>query len=79
MKKILRTIKGMLPKNKLRKQYLSKVQIFEEAAHNLHQFGLPQFNICENVDYNKLLQHPEQYPENYEIVATNLEDDNKSI
>ena len=69
----------MLPKNKLRKQYLTKVQIFEEASHNLHSIGLPQFNVSESVDYDKLLQHPEKYPENYEIVATNLEDDDKSI
>ena len=69
----------MLPKNKLRKEYLSKVQIFEEASHNLFKLGLPQFNICESLDYNKILEHPEQYPEKYEIIATNLEDDSQSI
>ena len=68
----------MLPKNKLRKQYLSKVQIFEEAGHTLYKLGLPQFNICHSIDYNELLEHPELYPERYEIVGTNLEDDSKS-
>lgn len=68
----------MLPKNKLRKEYLSKVKIFEEASHNLYNLGLPQFNICESIDYNKLIEHPELYPEKYELVATNLEDESQS-
>lgn len=68
----------MLPKNKLRREYITKVQIYEEAGHDLHKLGLPQFSPCPPLDYNEILQHPEKYPQNYQLIAHNLEDDTKS-
>ena len=52
---ILRTIKGMIPKNKMRLLFLSKVKIYEQGGHDLHRLGLPQFAPVQNVDYNKIL------------------------
>ena len=52
---VTRSIKGMLPKNKMRKLFLSKVQIFEGAAHNLQNKGLPQFGKNIPIDYNEIL------------------------
>ena len=52
---ILRTIKGMTPKNKMRLLFLSKVKIYEEAGHDLHHLGLPQFTSAQSIDYNSIL------------------------
>lgn len=50
---VTRSIKGMLPKNKMRAEYLKKVIIFAEGGHNLN--GLPQFGSVKPIDYNKIL------------------------
>lgn len=51
---ITRTIKGMIPKNKMRMLYLSKIKIFEEGGHDLHNLGLPQFSHVQSIDYNQI-------------------------
>lgn len=51
---VTRSIKGMIPKNKMRKLFLAKVKIFEEGGHDLYSIGLPQFGKVVPVDYNKI-------------------------
>ena len=45
----------MIPKNKMRLLFLSKVKIYEEAGHDLQHLGLPQFAPVQSLDYNKIL------------------------
>jgi large subunit ribosomal protein L13 len=52
---LMRSIKGMLPKNKMRPDYLAKVTIYEEGGHDLQKFGLPQFANMKPIDYNEVL------------------------
>jgi hypothetical protein len=51
---ITRSIKGMIPKNRMRMLYLSKLKIYEEAGHDLHNLGLPQFAPIKSIDYNEI-------------------------
>lgn len=51
---VTRSIKGMLPKNKMRALYLSKVEIIPEGGHNYQKLGLPQFGKIIPIDYNKV-------------------------
>ena len=51
---ITRTIKGMIPKNKMRLLFLSKLKIYEEGGHDLHHLGLPQFAPVKSIDYNEI-------------------------
>ncbi len=44
----------MIPKNKMRLLFLAKVKIYEEAGHDLHQLGLPQFAPVQSLDYNSI-------------------------
>ena len=69
---LTRSIKGMLPKNKMRKLFLTKIEIFEEGAHNLQNKGLPQFGKSKPIDYNEILGTTEISKENTVIVATNV-------
>jgi large subunit ribosomal protein L13 len=52
---ILRSIKGMTPKNCMRPEYLEKVTIFEDGGHDLYKIGLPQFGKITPIDYDKIL------------------------
>jgi len=52
---IMRTIKGMIPKNKMRLLFLSKVKIYEQGGHDLYHLGLPQFAPVQSLDYNNIL------------------------
>lgn len=73
---LMRTIKGMLPKNKMRLFYLAKVVIYKEAGHDI--YGLPQFGRVENIDYNKIMQMPEPITAaNSVIISSNVEDIDK--
>lgn len=69
---VTRSIKGMLPKNKMRKLFLSKVQIFEEGAHNLQNKGLPQFGKNIPIDYNEILGTDTSIQKDSVIVASNV-------
>ncbi len=51
---LMRTIKGMTPKNKMRKDYLKFVKIYEEGGHDLWKLGLPQFGKINPIDYNEI-------------------------
>jgi hypothetical protein len=51
---ITRSIKGMIPKNRMRMLYLSKLKIYEEGGHDLHNLGLPQFAPVKSIDYNEI-------------------------
>jgi large subunit ribosomal protein L13 len=68
---VTRSIKGMLPKNKMRKLFLSKVEIFEEGAHKLQNKGLPQFGKNNPIDYNEILGTNSPIVEETTIIATN--------
>ena len=65
---IIRSIKGMIPKNKMRLLYLSKIQIYEEGGHDLFQLGLPQFAPVKPIDYNEIYG---LYPEKSNLVIKN--------
>jgi hypothetical protein len=70
----------MLPKNKMRPFYLSKIEIFEEGGHNLHHLGLPQFGKVKALDYNKILKNPitgDAPKEKLKIKENNSTDTNK--
>lgn len=45
----------MIPKNKMRLLFLSKIKIYDEAGHDLHNLGLPQFASVQSIDYNQIL------------------------
>lgn len=66
---ITRTIKGMIPKNKMRMLYLSKLKIYEEGGHDLHELGLPQFAPVKSIDYNKIFGF--DFENNSDIVIRN--------
>ena len=51
---ILRTIKGMTPKNKLRREYIKFVKVYDEGGHDLWKLGLPQFGKFKSIDYNEI-------------------------
>ena len=51
---VMRTIKGMTPKNKMRRDYMKFVKVFEEGGHDLWKLGLPQFGKINPVDYNEI-------------------------
>jgi hypothetical protein len=61
----------MLPKNKLRKEYLSKITVYDQGGHDLYHLGLPQFGHVDTVDYNQILGR-NITPETHEIIATDL-------
>jgi large subunit ribosomal protein L13 len=71
---ITRSIKGMLPKNKMRKLFLTKVQIFDEGMHNLQNKGLPQFGKTTPIDYNDVFGTKPVSKEDTVIVSTNVPD-----
>lgn len=65
---VMRSIKGMIPKNKMRPEFLSKVKIYEEGGHDLTNLGLPQFGKIKPIDYNEVLQ-TKISPETHVIVG----------
>ena len=71
---VMRSIKGMLPKNKLRKEYLSKVKIFEEGGHDLYKLGLPQFGRLKSIDYNEVFGMNDINEKDAVIIKSTMED-----
>ena len=69
---ILRSIKGMLPKNKMRMEYLSKVKIYDEGGHDLYKLGLPQFAKIKPIDYNEIFGMNDLTPEKAVIIKSNI-------
>jgi large subunit ribosomal protein L13 len=68
---ITRSVKGMLPKNKMRPEFLSKLKVYPENAEELESLKLPQFGIIKPVDYNKIfgIDHDKEFtPENYKLI-----------
>lgn len=49
---IIHSLKGMLPKNKMREQYLKNIVVYDGPAHDIK--GLPQFGKLKAVNYNKM-------------------------
>ena len=49
---IIHSLKGMLPKNKMRENYLKNILIYDGPFHDLHVLGLPQFGDLTPVNYN---------------------------
>lgn len=70
---LLSSIKGMLPKNKMRKLYLSKVVIYPEAEHDLTNLNLPHFGAIKPIDYNSLLGIGEIKPETHTIIDSTID------
>jgi hypothetical protein len=50
----LRSIRGMLPKNRLYEQFLKNIIYFNGSEHNLHNIGLPQFNTPVPINFDKM-------------------------
>jgi large subunit ribosomal protein L13 len=71
---IMRSIKGMTPKNCMRPYYLSKVKIYHEGAHDLHAKGIPQFGKTIPVDYNEIFDVKNISPETHVMISTNMEE-----
>jgi hypothetical protein len=69
---LLRTIKGMTPKNKLRREYLKFVKIYEEGGHDLWKLGLPQFGKMQPIDYNEIFGLNDLKKGKAKIVSTNI-------
>jgi len=69
---VWRSIKGMLPKNKMRILFLSKVEILEEGSHNYP--NLPQFGKIKPVDYNQVFGTGNLTPENSTIVYNTFDE-----
>lgn len=51
---ILRSLRGMLPKNKNYDDFLKKIRIYDDNVHDLHELGLPQFSPVKPIDYQKM-------------------------
>lgn len=51
---ILRSLRGMLPKNKNYEDFLRKIRIYDGGVHDLHELGLPQFAAVRPIDYQKM-------------------------
>jgi large subunit ribosomal protein L13 len=73
---ILTSIKGMLPKNKMRPDYLSKVEIIPEGGHDYIKLGLPQFGKMHPLDYNEIFGFKNMNPENTVITHSTYEQNN---
>jgi large subunit ribosomal protein L13 len=76
---VWRSVKGMLPKNRMRPDFLGKLKIFEEGGHDLQRLGIPQFGQMKPIDYNELAGIPED-PEKrkkLKIVYSNVQDIDK--
>ena len=58
----------MLPKNNLRGLWLKNIICYDEAGHELHHLGLPQFANIKKIDYNVLLDG-NLSPETHEIIG----------
>lgn len=69
---VWRSIKGMLPKNKMRREYMKKVEIIAEGGHNYQKLGLPQFGKAVPIDYNKVFGTDNLDKENTVIVGSSL-------
>ena len=69
---LLRSIKGMLPKNKMRADYLSKVTVYNEGGHDLYKKGLPQFGKIIPVDYNEIFGLKDLYEGKAKIIHSTL-------
>jgi large subunit ribosomal protein L13 len=72
---VMRSIKGMLPKNKLRIDMLKKVKIYEEGGHDLYKLGLPQFGKMKAIDYNEIFGVT-QIDKDSVIIRSTLDDQN---
>lgn len=62
----------MIPKNKMRLLFLSKIKIYEEGGHDLYHLGLPQFAPVEPIDYNKIYGVDLENNKNLVIKNSNL-------
>jgi hypothetical protein len=65
---VKRTIKGMLPKNGMRPDFLAKVSVYAEGCEEMERLKLPQFSPIKPIDYNKIFGlDKELTPENLPI------------
>ncbi len=71
---VWRSLKGMLPKNKLRHKFLENVEIIEEGGHTHGDIGLPQFGKINPVDYNEVFGFSLD-PKVTKIVKTDLNEE----
>jgi large subunit ribosomal protein L13 len=69
---LLRTIKGMTPKNKLRREYLKFVKIYDEGGHDLWKLGLPQFGKVKPIDYNEIFGLNDVLSGKAKILSSNI-------
>ena len=51
---IMKSLRGMIPKNDLRDKYMQNVIVFDGPAHNLHNLGLPQFANVKPINFNEM-------------------------
>jgi large subunit ribosomal protein L13 len=72
---MLRAVRGMLPKNLMRKEFLKKVTVYDEGAHDLQNKGLPQFGAPTSIDYNEIFGLGSKInPQNTKIIYSNVDD-----
>lgn len=50
----LRSIRGMLPKNKLVEHFNENIVVFDGPNHDLHHIGLPQFETLKPLNFDEM-------------------------
>lgn len=50
----VRSIRGMLPKNRLYPQFLKNLLVYNGPNHDLHELGLPQFDTLKPINFNRM-------------------------
>lgn len=51
---VIHSLRGMLPKNKMRDSYLKNVKVYDGPGHDLHTIGLPQFSQVKPLNFEKM-------------------------
>lgn len=68
-KLIMYSLRGMLPKNKMRQLYMQNVIIFNGPGHNLQDKGLPQFGSVKPINFNEMFGM-EITPKYHQVIVT---------
>jgi len=68
-KLIMYSLRGMLPKNKMRQLYLQNVIIFNGPGHELYDKGLPQFGCVKPINFNEIFGM-EITPKHHKVIVT---------
>lgn len=65
-----RSIRQMLPKNRLHEKFYKNIIVYDGPEHDLHKIGLPQFDTFKPWDFDKVFgitADPSAYKENIQV------------